>query len=405
MAVLLPNPIIQFFDNNGDPLSGGKLYTYAAGTTTPKATYTDSTGGTPLSNPVILDAYGRASIWVDGSYKYSLYTSADVLIRTEDNVSSFNSSASDINDLVPSQTGNSGKALVTDGASVSWGYPGPSLISFTDKILSGLVITNNAIDATNDIDVAAGYCVSDDGSTLMTLSAITKQLDAVWAVGTNQGGLDTGSASDTTYYVWIINRTDTNVTDVLFSTSATSPTMPTSYTKKKLIGSFVRASSAILSGPSSYADMVRTGTPIATTAGTTATFPIPANCRAVYVGFMGVSTNGTTNLNIQLNGETSGYVGATGINAATVAWSTSILATQVVTAATIYSGIITLRLMDKVTNAWAVSGSIGDSNGPYLHTSGGYKTLSAALSSLVVSSVGGNTFDAGKVNISYEVSQ
>lgn len=88
-AVLMTPPYLQFVDNNGNPLSGGKIYTYAAGTTTPKATYTDVTGTVPLSNPVILDSAGRATIWLDGSYKFEVKTSADVLIETTDDVSAF----------------------------------------------------------------------------------------------------------------------------------------------------------------------------------------------------------------------------------------------------------------------------------------------------------------------------
>jgi hypothetical protein len=49
----------QFFDNNGQPLSGGKIYTYASGTTTPQTVYTSSAAGTPHSNPIILDSAGR----------------------------------------------------------------------------------------------------------------------------------------------------------------------------------------------------------------------------------------------------------------------------------------------------------------------------------------------------------
>jgi hypothetical protein len=45
----------QFFNNNGVPLAGGKIYTYAAGTTTPQATYTTNSGVTPHSNPIILN--------------------------------------------------------------------------------------------------------------------------------------------------------------------------------------------------------------------------------------------------------------------------------------------------------------------------------------------------------------
>lgn len=80
----------QFFDNSGDPLSGGKLYTYAAGTTTPLTTYTDATGSTPNTNPVILDSAGRVAeeIWLDSAlnYKFVLQSSTGTQIWTKDNV-------------------------------------------------------------------------------------------------------------------------------------------------------------------------------------------------------------------------------------------------------------------------------------------------------------------------------
>ena len=87
MTTLSPYVFRQELDNNGTPLSGGKIYTYEAGTTTPKATYTDSTGNTANANPVILDSAGRCSIWLgDGGYKFVLKTSADVTISTVDNI-------------------------------------------------------------------------------------------------------------------------------------------------------------------------------------------------------------------------------------------------------------------------------------------------------------------------------
>lgn len=87
MALIAPTPKLQFFDANGVPLSGGKLYTYEAGTTTPLTTYTSSTGGTPNTNPVILDSRGEASVWLGTSvYKLKLTTSTDVEIWTVDNV-------------------------------------------------------------------------------------------------------------------------------------------------------------------------------------------------------------------------------------------------------------------------------------------------------------------------------
>jgi hypothetical protein len=80
----------QFFDDNGDPLSGGKIFTYAAGATTPKATYTDFTGGTPNANPIILDAAGRTpnEVWLTygDAYKFILKTSTDITVGTYDNI-------------------------------------------------------------------------------------------------------------------------------------------------------------------------------------------------------------------------------------------------------------------------------------------------------------------------------
>jgi hypothetical protein len=92
--VLLTTPKIQFFDNNGDPLSGGKIYTYVAGTTTPKDSYTDSSGSTANANPVILDSAGRADIWIEGSYKIVVKDSNDVTLSTTDNITNFSSSTS-----------------------------------------------------------------------------------------------------------------------------------------------------------------------------------------------------------------------------------------------------------------------------------------------------------------------
>lgn len=82
----------QFFTNNGVPLSGGKLYSYAAGTTTPAVTYTTPSANTARTNPIVLDSGGRVpdggEIWLLAqSYKFVLKDSNDVLIVTWDNIS------------------------------------------------------------------------------------------------------------------------------------------------------------------------------------------------------------------------------------------------------------------------------------------------------------------------------
>ena len=89
MASLSPLPKLQFFGTDGLPLVGGKLYTYAAGTTTPIATYTDHTAATLNTNPVILDSAGQAGVWLTDTvtYKYTLTDANDVLLFTVDYVS------------------------------------------------------------------------------------------------------------------------------------------------------------------------------------------------------------------------------------------------------------------------------------------------------------------------------
>jgi hypothetical protein len=85
----------QFFDNVGNTLSGGKLWSYQAGTTTPQATYTTSAGNVAHTNPIILDSAGRVpggEIWLTtgASYKFVLMTSADVTLATWDNITGIN---------------------------------------------------------------------------------------------------------------------------------------------------------------------------------------------------------------------------------------------------------------------------------------------------------------------------
>ena len=122
----------------------------------------------------------------------------------------------------------------------------PSSASLPNNYLTGLILSNNSTDPTNDINITVGQCRDSTNAEDMVLAAaLTKRLDASWAVGTNAGGLDTGSIANTTYHVFLIKRSDTDVVDVLFSTSATSPTMPANYNYKRRIGSIVRASGAI----------------------------------------------------------------------------------------------------------------------------------------------------------------
>jgi len=83
-----PSPASKatFYDAAGERLAYGKVYTYEAGTSAPLATYTDTTGATENTNPVILDVNGQADLWFGPKlYKIILKTSMDVEIYSVDN--------------------------------------------------------------------------------------------------------------------------------------------------------------------------------------------------------------------------------------------------------------------------------------------------------------------------------
>jgi hypothetical protein len=109
----------QFFDNAGNVLTGGKLQTYLAGTTTPQPVYTTAAGNIPWSNPIILDAAGRVSgsgeIWLtDGiQYKFILRDSNDVLIATYDNINGINSNFVNFTGEEETQTATQAQTVFT----------------------------------------------------------------------------------------------------------------------------------------------------------------------------------------------------------------------------------------------------------------------------------------------------
>lgn len=102
----------QFFDNNGAPLAGGLLYTYAAGTTTPQATYTTSVGNVSNTNPIVLNSVGRLDneIWLTQgvSYKFVLTTSALITLGTYDNIAG----SADPANIYTALAASSGSSLV-----------------------------------------------------------------------------------------------------------------------------------------------------------------------------------------------------------------------------------------------------------------------------------------------------
>jgi hypothetical protein len=86
MELLINNSKFQAINSNGVPLVGGKLYSYAAGTTTPLTTYSNYELSAANTNPVILDSRGEAFVYCSSLLKLILKTSDDVVIWTVDNI-------------------------------------------------------------------------------------------------------------------------------------------------------------------------------------------------------------------------------------------------------------------------------------------------------------------------------
>jgi hypothetical protein len=158
----------QFLDNAGNVLTGGKIFTYAAGTTTNQATYTTSAGIIFHPNPIILDASGRVpsggEIWLtDGLlYKFVLTDSNDVLIATYDNIAGINSNFVNFTNEQEIQTATAGQTVFTlTTASYS---PGTNSLSvFVDGVnqygpgaqYAYLETNSNTITFTNGLHVGA----------------------------------------------------------------------------------------------------------------------------------------------------------------------------------------------------------------------------------------------------------
>lgn len=104
------------------------------------------------------------------------------------------------------------------------------------SFIAGLILSTAGSSTT--MSVAAGQASDSTNACLMELNSAIAKTTSAWTVGTASGGLDTGAiANNTWYHFYVIRRPDTGVVDVVFSLSATSPTLPTNYTQFRRIGS------------------------------------------------------------------------------------------------------------------------------------------------------------------------
>ena len=211
MTVLL-SPVggvaAQFFDNNGNPLSGGKLFSYAAGTTTPAATYTSSLGTTAHTNPIVLDAGGRVpggEIWLSDNviYKFVLQTSTNVLIATYDNIVGINSNFVNYTTEQEIQTATAGQT-VFNLTTVQY-QPGTNSLSVY-------------VDGVNQYGPGAQYAyLETDTDTVTFVSGLHVGASVKFTTATQVTGNAT-DASVVSYTPPFINSVTTTVEDKLAQT-------------------------------------------------------------------------------------------------------------------------------------------------------------------------------------------
>jgi hypothetical protein len=134
--------------------------------------------------------------------------------------------------------------------------PAPSVPNY----LSGLILSTAGGSAT--MSISAGAANDSTNAQLMILAAISKTT-ASWAVGSGNGGLDTGAIAPSTWYHFFeIYRPDTGVTDVLFSLSPSAPTLPASYTLFRRLGSGKTTGASQWTAFSQFGDEFLLSTPV-----------------------------------------------------------------------------------------------------------------------------------------------
>ena len=155
----------QFLDANGAPLTGGLLYSYLSGTSTPATTYTSRAGTTNNTNPIVLDAAGRtpAEVWLDGGvlYKFVLKSSTYVQIGTYDSIPAINDTTTFSNLITVAGT-NALTGLATPALS---GYAAGAQYSFIAQ-------NTNTSAVTIDIDTLGVKSITKFGTTPLVANDI-----------------------------------------------------------------------------------------------------------------------------------------------------------------------------------------------------------------------------------------
>lgn len=465
MSNALPQLFQLALDSNGEPISGSKLNFYAKGTTTRLDTYSDEPLTTAHANPVVADSAGRfAAIWLAASDYKVVWTDADdvtittfptvhgTIDVTGDAYAPSQQSTPDMTVLLAAGTlfNTVSKAIVTNAAQTSAVITAPSSnprkdIIYVDRLTGAVGVETGSEGASpSDPTIADNKLPVARVTLATTTTEITDSLiDDIRHLGLlGSGGYavkDPAVLAKAVAYPVVI-ADDGKLIDVDASGGARTITLPTVATAGDgfIIGVKKTDSSAnavtvdgngseTIDGATtrtigfqyaaefyrcdgtewhleSNTSGITLGTEQATTSGSSFTFAIPVGARRITVMFEGVSVDDTDDLLIQIGDaggiETSGYV-SSGDQLATVASSTAGFIMVSNNAADITSGHMVLTLKDAANFTWVSSHSVKMST-TQVGGGAGEKSLSEELTQLTLVDTGGDDFDAGSVNVSWE---
>lgn len=298
-GTIMPAPVFTGLDANGDPVAGGLLYTYEAGTTTPATTYSDVGLTVANANPVVLDSAGRATVFLTpgNSYKFLLKTAAASTVWTADNISTVPTSASSLDvDGIAGTTITAGQVVyLSDGSGSTtagrWYLAdADNTYSSSAALAIGLALANLTAGDTGSIRVGGLLAENLSGLSAGTLYYVSATAGALTASAPANARL-VGAAQTTTSLVL------TPPPAALHAATLTTGTVPTAR-----LGSGTANSSAYLRGDSTWASF--SGATAAYTTSGSGTLTLSSSNGALQF----VNCTGTATVNLYATSGTAGYI-------------------------------------------------------------------------------------------------
>lgn len=423
----LGGPKPQWELSDGTPAVGNRLFFYVGGSVNTKQnTYTDSTGGSANTNPIVLNALGMPTteIWFTAGLSYKVVYAPpgsddppNSPIFTVDNLRGINDTSVTISQWVASgvtPTFVSTTSFTMPGDQTTEFHPGRRILTTnTGGSVYSYIVTSVFGALTTVTVVNDGAGVLDSGLSAVSYGLLTTDNPSTPLL-TDAYPIVSGSADKTKKLRFEVDGLTTATTRVVTMPDVDINLVYSQQATTSLAGAGEWAiQSEMDAGTASKVattdlNKISLGTPQATTSGTEKDFTgIPAGTRRITVMFRGVSTNGTSPMIIQIGDaggpENSGYVAAAGNTGGGFTESTAgFIVVSAAVAGSTMSGQVILCLEDSSDFTWTASGAVSVS-GVTQSANSGYKSLTAELTQVRITMANGtDAFDAGEVNIQYE---